>query len=132
MSCAIVLHIFLGGEGEWLKYFKKVYPQIFLYIFILLVKLLVLLIYHFKFIIFFYLVPILTIVISKDIKKHFFILFKQLMIEESMNVRNKPAHGIKLDNNGYCTYFKLCMIKLTFEQVKDDEKIWLVVFYVVI
>lgn len=41
-------------------------------------------------------------------------LFKQLMTEEPMNVRNKVAHGLELNDNGYCSYFVLCVMKLIY------------------
>lgn len=43
-------------------------------------------------------------------------LFRKLMIEEPMNIRNKVAHGLELNDNGYCAYFVLCIMKLLFEQ----------------
>ena len=43
-------------------------------------------------------------------------LFKQLMTEEPMNVRNKVAHGLELNDNGYCSYFVLCVMKLIYEK----------------
>ncbi|MEO2551062.1 DUF4209 domain-containing protein [Enterococcus casseliflavus] len=42
-------------------------------------------------------------------------LFKKLMIEEPMNIRNKVAHGLEFNDNGYCAYFVLCIMKLLFE-----------------
>lgn len=45
-------------------------------------------------------------------------LFKQLMMEEPMNVRNKIAHGLELNDNGYCSYFVLCVMKLILEKRK--------------
>lgn len=44
-------------------------------------------------------------------------LFKKLMIEEPMNIRNKVAHGLEFNDNGYCVYFVLCIMKLLFEQI---------------
>ena len=44
-------------------------------------------------------------------------LFKKLMIEEPMNIRNKIAHGLEFNDNGYCAYFVLCIMKLLFEQI---------------
>ncbi|EOB3455087.1 hypothetical protein ACIJDO_000204 [Enterococcus hirae] len=46
-------------------------------------------------------------------------LFKKLMTAEPMNVRNKVAHGLEFNDNGYCAYFVLCVIKLLLEQVKS-------------
>lgn len=48
-------------------------------------------------------------------------LFKQLMTEEPMNIRNKVAHGLELNDNGYCTYFVLCVMKLLFEQNRKND-----------
>lgn len=45
-------------------------------------------------------------------------LFKKLMIEEPMNIRNKVAHGLEFNDNGYCAYFVLCIMKLLFEQIR--------------
>ncbi|EGP7089937.1 DUF4209 domain-containing protein, partial [Listeria monocytogenes] len=44
-------------------------------------------------------------------------LFRKLMIEEPMNIRNKVAHGLEFNDNGYCAYFVLCIMKLLFEQI---------------
>lgn len=46
-------------------------------------------------------------------------LFKQLMIKEPMNIRNKIAHGLELNDNGYCAYFILCVLKLLFEETSE-------------
>lgn len=39
-------------------------------------------------------------------------LFEQLMTKEPMNIRNKIAHGLELNDNGFCAYFALCILKL--------------------
>ncbi|MGN5996939.1 DUF4209 domain-containing protein [Enterococcus faecalis] len=39
-------------------------------------------------------------------------LFEQLMTKEPMNIRNKIAHGLDLNDNGFCVYFALCVFKL--------------------
>lgn len=39
-------------------------------------------------------------------------LFEQLMTKEPMNIRNKIAHGLELNDNGFCAYFALCVFKL--------------------
>ncbi|GAB2027863.1 DUF4209 domain-containing protein [Lactovum odontotermitis] len=39
-------------------------------------------------------------------------LFKELMTMEPMNIRNKAAHGLEFNDNGYCAYFVLCVMKL--------------------
>lgn len=39
-------------------------------------------------------------------------LFEQLMTKEPMNIRNKIAHGLDLNDNGFCSYFVLCVFKL--------------------
>lgn len=43
-------------------------------------------------------------------------LFEQLMIKEPMNIRNKIAHGIDLNDNGFCSYFALCVLKLVIKK----------------
>ncbi|HHQ1148599.1 DUF4209 domain-containing protein [Listeria monocytogenes] len=39
-------------------------------------------------------------------------LFEQLMTKEPMNIRNKIAHGLDLNDNGFCVYYVLCVFKL--------------------
>ena len=43
-------------------------------------------------------------------------LFEQLMNKEPMNLRNKIAHGLDLNDNGFCEYFVLCVMKLLLEK----------------
>ncbi|ARU92258.1 hypothetical protein SCLARK_001813 [Spiroplasma clarkii] len=42
-------------------------------------------------------------------------LFEEMMTKEPMNIRNKIAHGLDLNDNGFCVYFILCVIKLMLE-----------------
>lgn len=46
-------------------------------------------------------------------------LFEQLMTKEPMNVRNKVAHGLELNDNGYCIYFVLAVLKLIMMKQTD-------------
>lgn len=46
-------------------------------------------------------------------------LFEQLMNKEPMNIRNKVAHGLDIFDNGYCTYFTLCILKMVFEKTTE-------------
>lgn len=39
-------------------------------------------------------------------------LFNQLMTKEPMNLRNKVAHGLEINDNGYCVYYLLVVLKL--------------------
>ncbi|EOC9188945.1 hypothetical protein ACJB9C_001030 [Listeria monocytogenes] len=43
-------------------------------------------------------------------------LFEQLMTKEPMNIRNKIAHGIDLNDNGFCPYFALSVLKLVIKK----------------
>lgn len=52
-------------------------------------------------------------------------LFEQLMTKEPMNIRNKIAHGLELNDNGFCAYFALCVFKLMNSknlEVKERDK----------
>lgn len=49
-------------------------------------------------------------------------LFKQLMTKEPMNIRNKVAHGLELNDNGHCIYFVLCVLRLIIEETFDYER----------
>ncbi|MCH5002080.1 DUF4209 domain-containing protein [Listeria monocytogenes] len=43
-------------------------------------------------------------------------LFEQLMTKEPMNIRNKIAHGLDLNDNGFCVYYALCVFKLVIRE----------------
>lgn len=50
-------------------------------------------------------------------------LFEQLMNKEPMNLRNKIAHGLELNDNGFCTYFVLIVIKLLLREVDFKDNV---------
>jgi hypothetical protein len=50
-------------------------------------------------------------------EKHW--LFEKLMNQEPMNLRNKIAHGLELNDNGYSVYFVLAVIKLLMENTES-------------
>lgn len=49
-------------------------------------------------------------------------LFEQLMNKEPMNLRNKIAHGLELNDNGFCIYFVLIVIKLLVREAYVKDK----------
>lgn len=49
-------------------------------------------------------------------------LFEQLLTKEPMNIRNKIAHGLELNDNGFCAYFALCILKLVVNKTLESKK----------
>lgn len=49
-------------------------------------------------------------------------LFEQLMTKEPMNIRNKIAHGLDLNDNGFCVYYALCVFKLVISEGAIESK----------
>lgn len=48
-------------------------------------------------------------------------IFNQIMVKEPMNLRNKIAHGIELNDNGFGLYFILLVLKLLIVKSKENE-----------
>lgn len=48
-------------------------------------------------------------------------LFEEMMTKEPMNIRNKIAHGLEINDNGYCMYFVLSVLKLIKAYNKEDS-----------
>lgn len=48
-------------------------------------------------------------------------IFNQIMVREPMNLRNKIAHGLELNDNGFGLYFILLVLKLLIVKSKENE-----------
>lgn len=48
-------------------------------------------------------------------------IFNQIMVKEPMNLRNKIAHGLELNDNGFGLYFILLVLKLLIVKSKENE-----------
>ncbi|MDM7536395.1 DUF4209 domain-containing protein [Lactococcus lactis] len=48
-------------------------------------------------------------------------IFNQIMVKEPMNLRNKIAHGIELNDNGFGLYFILLVLKLLIVKSEENE-----------